>query len=118
VEETVHVGDWCAFSEDKSIAIGRILAFSYLSGRTLKNQEYSKLSAPTKAPDKNAKGLGCLCSWFFLKGNSKVLHKTQMDVHGYYNLDKYICTIPRPKYQEEILTATCTLRAIFKLKKK
>lgn len=116
IEETVHVGDWCAFSENKSIAVGRILAFSYLTGKTLKDQEFSKLSAPVTAPEKNARGLGCLCSWFYLKGSSKILHQTSMDIHGYYNINTYICTLPRPSYQEERLMLPCNLKDILKLR--
>jgi len=116
VEETINVGDWCAFTENRSIAIGRVLAFSYLSGTSLKNQEFSQLSAPVKAPDKNARGLGCLCSWFYLKGNGKVLYQTKMDVQGYYSVASYICTLPRPTYQDGRLTLPCNVKDILKLK--
>jgi len=118
VEETIHVGDWCAFSEGQSVAVGRILAFSYLSGTSLKNQEYSLLSAPTKPPEKNARGLGTLCSWFSFKGGSRILQSTRMEVHGYYSVENYICTLARPIYKDGCLNASCNLREIIKLKKK
>lgn len=39
-EKSVSVGSWCAFLEEGKIIIGRILAFRYMSGTSLKNQEF------------------------------------------------------------------------------
>jgi len=39
-EDTVEVGDWCAFTEGKKIYIGQILSFSYMSGANLSSQQY------------------------------------------------------------------------------
>lgn len=110
VEEKVFLGDWCAFIEKGSVVVGRVLAFSYLSGSTVKNQEYSLLSAPTKPPEKNARGLGALCTWFSIKG--RTLHPLQMDMHGYYSLEFYICTLPRPSYNNNSLTLSCSVASI------
>lgn len=95
--ESVFIGDWCAFYEGKSIFIGRVEAFSYLSGSTWKNQQYSLLAAPTVAPKDNGRGVGCLCSWFTI--GKRNLESVIMDVHGYYSIDNYICTLPRPKIE-------------------
>lgn len=112
-EETISIGDWCAFKfEDKSIGVGRILAFSYLTGTSLSNQEYSKLDAPTTPPTKNARGLGCLCTWFSIK--KQQLSVTRMDLHGYYDVKNYVCTIPRPKVQGTKLLLNCTMSQIKK----
>lgn len=60
-EDYVSLGDWCAFVEesDNSVCVGRVLAFSYLSGSTWSQQEFNAFFAPTKAPAQNARGLGC-----------------------------------------------------------
>ncbi|KAK3909723.1 Aspartic protease SNP2 [Frankliniella fusca] len=98
-EETIFIGDWCAFNEDNIIYIGRIVAFSYMSGKTLKDKEYSADSVPTSAPKSGARGVGVLCSWFTLK--KRELKPVNMDVHGYFNLKFYICTVPRPQINEQ-----------------
>jgi len=119
-EDFIYVGDWCAFvSENNAVAVGRIMSFSYLTGTSLRNQEYSRLSAPTKAPEQNARGIGCHCTWFDLKGNSKALHKTKMDVHGYYSIDTYICTLPQPEVKEKSkhFFLPCNITDILKFKK-
>ncbi|KAK3919968.1 Phosphoserine aminotransferase [Frankliniella fusca] len=118
-EKKLMVGDWCAFtSEDNTVAVGRILAFSYLFGSTWKNQEYSALSAPVEPPKNvQARGIGCLCTWFKIVKNGK-LQPTSMDVHGYYNIDKYICSLPRPDIVGKDLFLRCSLKDIEKLKAK
>jgi len=95
-EPGVSVTDWCAFrSEDGSIVAGRVFAFRYMSGTTKKNQTYSRLDAPTEAPENITRGIGCLCSWFkILKSQVSPISK---DIHGYYNLENYICTVLRPR---------------------
>lgn len=119
-EETVSIGDWCAFVEDGNVVIGRVLAFSYLTGTTIKNREFSALTAPTSAPKENARGVGCLCSWFKIRPNN-ILDPMSMDVHGYYDLKFYICAIPRPRLLMQRglmkLKLSCTLTAIKKLMK-
>lgn len=92
------MGDWCAFiSEDNSTIIGRVMAFSYMSGPTWRSQGYSAMSAPVTAPNEStARGLGVLCSWYQI-GKHHKLQRVNMDLQGYYPIEKYICTIPRPK---------------------
>lgn len=106
------IGDWCAFraEDQRSVVIGHVLSFSYSTGSSKKSQEYSRLSAPTKAPDKNARGIECLCSLDSL--TKKRLQPLRMDAHGYYNLDKYICTLPRPKINNKVAVVTSSLQQI------
>lgn len=99
-EESISVGDWCAFTEGKTIAVGRISEFSYLKGPTWKQQEYSALSVPTEPPAKNARGVGALCDWFTINKGNK-LKATSMDVHGFYNITNYLCTLPRPSVSQD-----------------
>lgn len=46
-EEKTFIGDWCVFKlpRDKNLKVGRILAFSYLTGKG-RSCDYSALSAP------------------------------------------------------------------------
>ncbi|KAK3911226.1 GPN-loop GTPase 1 [Frankliniella fusca] len=111
-EDYVSVSDWCAFkSEDGSTVIGRILAFRYMTGHSRNNQVYSKLEAPTTAPEKNARGLGCLCSWFKVSKNL-TLTSISMDIHGYYDIENYLCSIPRPRVLGNQLKLVCSLKDI------
>lgn len=117
VEEIISVGDWCAFVENGKVVIGRISAFSYMTGSTWRNQEYSRMTAPVQAPSStSARGLGVLCSWFNIKKNSKKLETVNMDVHGYYSIENYICTLPRPKTEGRSFLMRCTMADIMKLK--
>lgn len=114
-EQFISVGDWCAFkSEDDSTVIGRILAFSYLIGVSKKNQEYSKTSAPMTAPKDNARGLRCMCSWFNIDEN-RTLNLINMDVHGYYDIENYICRVPRPHMAGNKFKLSCSLNSILKI---
>lgn len=116
VEDYVSIGDWCAFKTDRpgTIEIGRIISFSYLTGATRKQMQYSSTEAPTTPPTKNARGLGVLCTWFSVNTDSS-LSPVNMDVNGYYNMDKYVCSVPRPKILKKKLKLSCTLRDIKKL---
>lgn len=118
-EDEVAIGDWCAFtSETGSIMVARVIAFSYMSGKTWRNQEYSLLTAPVKPPDGSARrGIGCLCSWFNIAKNGK-LSPVSMDTQGYYSIEHYICTIPRPKTVHNSLYLTCTVSDIRRMKNK
>ncbi|KAE8746002.1 hypothetical protein FOCC_FOCC007260 [Frankliniella occidentalis] len=115
-EEMVSVAEWCAFiSEEDTVIIGRILAFRFMVGTTWKNQEYKGMTASVTG---NKKELGVLCSWFNPKevGQTLVLKSVAMDVQGYYNLANYICTIPRPAWEEMSLRLTCSLQDIMKFR--
>lgn len=116
IEEEITIGDWCAFkSEDNSIVIGHVHAFSYATGSTWRNQEYSSITVPTTAPSRNARGVGCLCSWYKLQRNKK-LQAVNMDVHGYYDVSKYVCTVPRPKVSCNQYILRCSLVDISRAK--
>lgn len=103
-DDTVSIGDWCAFrSPDGNALVGRILAFSYLSGKG-KSREFSASSAPVQRPNKKGKGkgLGCLCSWFSIEPDGKLIQAV-MDYHGYYEIENYICTVPKPAIKDSHL---------------
>ena len=113
-EEYVWIGDWCAFKEGRSIFIGRLTAFSFMTGTSLKHQEYNSLSAPTEPPSDTQRQIGCLCSWFTIT-KRKTLKEVEMDVHGYFSLLNYICTIVRPEMIGEQLVINCSKEDIEKL---
>ncbi|KAK3931971.1 Superoxide dismutase [Fe] [Frankliniella fusca] len=112
---TVSTTEWCAFAEGKSIVVGQILAFSYMSGNSWRSQEYTAKSAPVDAPAHSKRGLGCMCSWFSI--SNRKLKIMSMENHGYYDLKNYICTLPRPKVVKNELLLQCTLQDIKKLVK-
>ncbi|KAK3928336.1 Calcium-binding protein 4 [Frankliniella fusca] len=115
-EDEISVGQWCAFqSENNSLIIARILAFSYLSGSSWRNQQYSSSSAPVQAPNPNKKrGLGVLCNWYNVQKNGRLI-AVSMDLHGYYPIENYLCTIPRPLIlSNKTLSLACPLKEIKK----
>lgn len=93
VEEHIKIGDWCAFKwPDNYVMIGRVLSFSYLTGKGA-SRNYSSLSAPVKYVGKGkGKGIGCLCSWFTIRRKNK-LAPCNMDYHGHHDINDYICTV-------------------------
>lgn len=96
--ESVNQDDWCAFStaDKKSFLVGRTLAFGYLSGKTNKELQYSRNFVKVDYPKSGKSvGVGVLCVWYSLKGNSLVPDASFS--HGYHDISYYICTIPRPK---------------------
>lgn len=116
VNKEVFIGDWCVVdrrwvsrdtresrdegpgegdSSDPKFYIGMVLGFSYLSGKTFKDREYSKLSAPVTSDV--AKGIGMLCSLFTCNANG-VLTSVPEDEHKYNSIDSYIGSIKRPAY--------------------
>ncbi|KAK3924533.1 Octanoyltransferase [Frankliniella fusca] len=100
VEAVVSIGEWCAFvSEDKSIILGRIIAFSFMSGTSWSNQAYQGNTAKIKHEGRE---VDCMCSWFSTycsNRNQTVLNEVTMDLQGFYSLRHYICTIPRPFFE-------------------
>jgi hypothetical protein len=94
--DEVSLGDFCIFEiRNNQYLLGQILAFSYLSG---KNKAFSLDSAPTTAPVRGAKGLGCLCSWFKMTRDG-YLSRVQ-DKHDFVDAKKYRFTVPPPTVNE------------------
>ncbi|KAK3931898.1 putative protein phosphatase 2C 60 [Frankliniella fusca] len=110
-EESLNLEDWCAFrTEDgASFRIGRVISFAYLSGTSNRSLQYSRTSAPVKAPlGTKKRGLGCLCTWY--KVVKRNLHQDLTFSHGYYNIDHYICTLPRPECKpDKTITYSATI---------
>ncbi|KAK3915297.1 tRNA 5-methylaminomethyl-2-thiouridine biosynthesis bifunctional protein MnmC [Frankliniella fusca] len=94
-QETIRLGDWCVFKYEGDIVIGRVLAFSYLSGKG-KSMQYSSSTAPTTKPMSKVKGLGCLCSFYELSLMGQLL-PVKTSIHEFYDIDNYLCSIPRPQ---------------------
>lgn len=57
----INLGEWCFFvvviRGQKMCVFGLILGFQYLTGKTKKEQQYSRHFAPTKAPAQLPKNL-------------------------------------------------------------
>lgn len=111
-EETISVTDWCAFKfkSQSKFLIGRVLSFSYLTGR---NRSFSLPSAPVKTPEGvKGRGLGCLCDWYTLNRGGKI-SKCSLNNVTHYDIENYICTLARPKLQSsEIIFDAAVYRLI------
>lgn len=119
VNEEVFIGEWCVFSEsacenlnvenpseDPEVLIGMVLGFSYLSRKTFKDREFSKLSAPVASDV--SKGIGMLCTIY--KYNAVgVLTSLTGDKHKYTKIESYIGTIKHPVYTNKVLSISSKL---------
>lgn len=118
VEDEIFVGNYCAFTEeaDNSLVIGRVLGFSYSTGKSWHDQQYSKLSVQVLPPSRGARGIDCLCIWYRLLKNKR-LEIIPMDNHGFYSISNYICTVPRPTIVNDHLVLACSTRQILNVTK-
>lgn len=110
-ENFVSIGSWCAFRENDQVIIGRILAFRFMSGTTVKNQEFRQSTAPVHPSSECSRSIGCMCSWFS-PSSSGILKSVSMDSQGFYNLSNYLCTIPRPHHSDTKLKLACTVKSL------
>ncbi|KAJ1529957.1 hypothetical protein ONE63_006685 [Megalurothrips usitatus] len=92
--DNIAVGDWCAF-KTKRILFGQILEFSYLSG---KNKIYSLNTAPVQPPEKGARGLGCLATWWREDNGKLIMVKTTH--HAFVAVENYLLTITPPRSED------------------
>lgn len=85
--------------------IGLVLEFKYLKGKTFKEKEFSKSSAPVRSVA--SKDIGVLCN-FFKYNNAGVLSSITQDVdgdkHTFVNIATYVGTIREPNYANKVLT--------------
>lgn len=87
----VTVGEWCVFRKTERVAVGRVLGFAYLSGRSLK---YSLPSAPISVPNgTEARGLVCRCSWFEVGAAGSLEYEPSTSS---IEIEQYMCTIQPP----------------------
>ena len=103
------MGDWCVFEGDELLA-GRVLKFSYLSGKG-KARQYSLLSSPTKTPQgKKGRGIGVMCNWYSCNEYGDL---TRVVKTGYYSIDHhYKFTITRPLIHDSHLSLDVSLDLI------
>ncbi len=90
-KEEIFIGNWVAFRKGQGFWIGRVLSFTYLTGKG-KKKDFSALSAPVKAPENTARGLGVLCIWYACSEN--FLINVQNTIHRFENIENYLCTLP------------------------
>lgn len=119
VNEEIYIGDWCIFSEgvcenlsgedsleDPKRLIGMVLGFSYLTGKTFKDREFSKSFAPVTSDV--SKGIGMLCT-VYTYNVVGVLSSVPGDKHKYARIESYIATIKHPSYTNKVLTISSKL---------
>lgn len=70
--EEIRIGDWCVFKIKQKIMVGHILSFTYLSGKSLTQREYTKAFAWTQQSDND---VGVLASWYSwnMKGELEIV---------------------------------------------
>ncbi len=99
-QATVALGDWCAFRIKRRLYVGRILLFSYLSGKGKQRQFTAKVAPTTapKEPKKQARGVGVTCDMY------KVLDQGELEkvhLNEEVSIDKcYVATVSPPLFQE------------------
>lgn len=87
-EEFVELGELCAFINEQSWVIGRIIQFAYYK-ETLKGSRQYK---STKAPSASS-SIGVLCSWFQKQNNEFNISTEKTVSFVYIPITRYICTL-------------------------
>lgn len=82
------------------IKLGFVLEFKYLDGKTFKEKEFSKSSAPVEL---GGRSIGILCN-FYTFNNVGVLSSIAKDEHEFITMNAYIGTIRKPLFTNRILT--------------
>lgn len=117
VNNEIFIGEWCVLNkntginvdeENLDVLIGLVLGFSYYNGKTFKEREFSKVSAPV-ASDTN-KGIGMLCARYTYDSLGK-LTSVPGDKHEFVDIESYIGTISAPTYTAKVLSLSKNLIA-------
>lgn len=120
--DEICIGSWCIFSfyqvdeEMQPVRIGLVLEFKYLTGKTFKEREYSKLSAPIQSV--GAKNIGVLCNFYSFENNgllSSLTEGSDGGKHKFINIDTYVGSIKEPIYVNKMLAISPEL--VIELKK-
>lgn len=91
---------------------GLVIEFAYLKGKTFKEREFSKSSAPVKSSA--SKDIGVLCN-FYKFNQVGILSSIAGDKHQFINIDNYIGTVKEPSFSKKILAISPKL--VLELKK-
>lgn len=94
----MNIGDWCIFQKDHQVLIGHVLSFSYLDGKSFKEQSFVKSTAPLESK----KAIGVLCNWYYWKDDGQ-LNEVDVKKHNFNNIQFYLGTIPRPTFHNKFL---------------
>lgn len=112
-QDQLTIGEWAVFSiprddqksdESNSQCIGLVLGFSYLNGKTFKEREFSRISAPIASEN----NIGVLCSFYSVE-ESGILIAVSEGKHKFISTDAYVGTIPKPTYENDCLCILETL---------
>lgn len=124
--EEIRLGQWCVFVRNKKLWIGLVLSFCYVTGKTFREREYSRLFAMVppkiqnvndsqsqyKAISKTNKPVGVLCCWYSYdtKGN---LTSADDKLHEFVSIEEYRGTLQKPLYMNSFLQiSSSTLEAL------
>lgn len=112
--EQISVGEWCLFVVDldnipfidvkkencKNIIIGTVLGFEYSDGKTVKQRQYHKDTAPTSKSDKNNRDIAVLSNWYAITTEAILVPLNGLNSF-FVPIDKYIVTVENLKMNAE-----------------
>ena len=77
------------------MTVGKVLQFSYFKEKTKKARQYSWRSVSMKKV-LHKDNIGVLCNWYnqISETSFSITEITSTEVHQYYSLTRYICTLP------------------------
>lgn len=98
------------------VRLGLVLEFKYLIGKTFKEKEYSKSSAPIQSV--GGKNIGVLCNFYSFDNNgflSSITEGNDGGQHKFIDINTYVGSIKEPIYVNKVLTISPEL--VIELKK-
>lgn len=101
INEDIKIGDWCVFFDgsvsNHKLVLGYIIAFQYITGKNMKQRQYSWDFAPVLVDENqhSKRGVQVLAVWYDIemRGN---LSATSLVNGSYRNINYYIATLINP----------------------
>lgn len=114
--DEISVGEWCIFALEldnasfidvskegiiKNVIIGTVLAFQYSKGKTDKQRQYRKDTAPISKKAENDRDISVLSNWYTINTEGNPI---SMKGSGsfYIPINKYLATIENPRNNIQI----------------
>lgn len=104
--DEIKIGDWCVFSDgsvnNQKLVLGQIIAFQYITGKNLKNRQYSWDFAQVSVNEneQSKRGIQVLAVWYRVELNGS-LSVTSLIHSSYRNITNYIATLANPLFDFE-----------------